>query len=178
MNFCKWAAQPRCQRLLAFLTLGVIYVSPVTAQTAAEIRETIRKRFPAVRQLSTKELADWLADTNKPAPLLIDARTEKEFAVSRLQNARHLESVAQVKSAATSNAQPIVVYCSVGYRSSALAEKLQQAGFTHVVNLEGSIFAWANEGRPVYRGTNAVHEVHPYNSKWGQLLDPPLHPKP
>lgn len=39
----------------------------------------------------------------------------------------------------------IVVYCSVSYRSSILARRLQDMGFTNVYNLEGSIFKWANE---------------------------------
>jgi len=68
----------------------------------------------------------------------------------------------------------VVVYCSVGYRSSALAEKLQRAGFTNVVNLEGSIFQWANEGRTLSRGTNVVREIHGYSRKWAQMLQADL----
>ena len=64
----------------------------------------------------------------------------------------------------------MIVYCSVGYRSSALAEKLQRAGFTNVANLEGSLFQWANENRPLHRGTNTVREVHGYSRKWSGLL--------
>ena len=47
---------------------------------------------------------------------------------------------------------PIVTYCSVGYRSGKMAERLQAAGYTNVRNLEGSIFKWANEHRPLVRG--------------------------
>ena len=43
-------------------------------------------------------------------------------------------------------------------------------GYTEVYNLEGSIFAWANEGRPVYRGKERVQVVHPYDKIWGRLL--------
>lgn len=167
-------------RLAALLTLGVIYVVPVHAQTLEVIKQTIRKRFPSVRQLSTGALADWLQDTNRPAPLLVDVRAAEEFAVSHLQKARRLESVSEVKRAAASSTQPIVVYCSVGYRSSALAEKLQRAGLTNVYNLDGSLFAWANEGRAVYRGDARLEppQVHPYDAKWGQLLDGRLRPAP
>ena len=170
--------QRQWQRIAALFSLSLIYVLPVSAQTWDSLRQSIRRKFPSVRQLSTQALADWLADTNRPAPLLIDARKSGEFAVSHLQNARHLSSVAGVQAAATSNSQPIVVYCSVGYRSSALAEKLQKAGLTNVYNLEGSIFAWANEGRPVFRGGTNLQpaQVHPYNARWGALLDQRLHP--
>ena len=160
----------------ALMTLALIYVSPVSAQTWDSILQAIRKKFPTVKQLSTEELARWLADTNRSAPLLIDARNREEFAVSQLPNAQHLDTVKQVSDAAGSKSRPLVVYCSVGYRSSAFAEKLQRAGFTNVFNLEGSIFAWANEGKPVYRGTQQLDppKVHPYDKKWGALLKPEL----
>jgi rhodanese-related sulfurtransferase len=161
----------------ALMTLAMIYVSPVNAQTWDSILQAIRKKFPTVKQLSTDELARWLSDTNRPAPLLIDARSKEEFAVSQLRNAQHLESVKQVSQMAGSNSRPLIVYCSVGYRSSAFAEKLQRAGFTNVFNLEGSIFAWVNEGKPVYRGPQKLDppKVHPYDKKWGALLKPEFH---
>ena len=66
----------------------------------------------------------------------------------------------------------MVVYCSVGYRSSRLVARLQQAGCTNVFNLEGSIFQWANEDRRLERDGQPVKEVHPYNRTFGQLLRP------
>lgn len=170
------AMHHRWQKIAALFSLGLIYFSPVRAETWDSLVQAIRRKFPAVRQLSTQGLADWLAATNRPAPLLADARAAEEFAVSHLKDARSLDSVDKVKAATRSPTQPIVVYCSVGYRSSALAAKLQKAGFTNVWNLEGSIFAWANEGRPVYRGGTPLQpaQVHPFSAKWGQLLDPRL----
>ena len=44
------------------------------------------------------------------------------------------------------------------------------AGYADVWNLEGSIFQWANGGRPVYRDGRPVEAVHPYNTLWGTLL--------
>ncbi len=37
-----------------------------------------------------------------------------------------------------------------------------------VVNLDGSIFEWANEGRPL--DGDEAGGVHPYNRVWGQAL--------
>ena len=65
----------------------------------------------------------------------------------------------------------VVVYCSVGYRSSQLAQELRRQGFENVFNLEGSLFQWANEGRPLYRGKERAYRAHPYDEEWGQLLD-------
>ena len=71
--------------------------------------------------------------------------------------------------------RPIVVYCSVGYRSSILARKLQDMGFTKVYNLEGSIFKWANEDRPLVQNQTTGYKVHPYNAHWGRLLERKYH---
>jgi hypothetical protein len=59
----------------------------------------------------------------------------------------------------------------VGYRSARLAKKLQETGYSHVINLEGSIFEWYNHGYPVV-AREPVRRVHPYNRLWGLLLFP------
>lgn len=165
------------RRAAAFAGLATLYFTPVNAETWTQILPTIRKRFPDVRQLSTSQFADWLGDTNRNARLVIvDVRKREEFAVSHIRGARNLTAVSEVVQGGVTKDQPLVVYCSVGYRSSSLAQKLQREGFTNVFNLEGSIFAWANEGRPVYRGSSEVRppRVHPYDAKWGKLLKPGL----
>jgi rhodanese-related sulfurtransferase len=162
----------------AWWALGVLYLSPVTAQTWTELLPTIRRRFPEVRQLSTQELADWLGPKPRPGPkpVLIDVRPAAEHGVSHLEGAVRASTVGAVRALGLEESRPLVVYCSVGYRSSELGVRLIRAGFTNVFNLEGSIFAWANEGRPVYRGTNRVAEVHPFDRRWGVLLDRKWHP--
>jgi len=159
--------------LASFACLGVFSAG---AQTLDSVIQSVRKRFPSVQQLATDELAGWLADSKRLAPSLVDARSAGEFSVSHLRDAANLTTVSEVESL-VSPSRPVVVYCSVGYRSSALAQKLQKAGFANVYNLEGSIFKWANEGHPVFRGTREVEEVHAYNATWGKLLDQRLHPK-
>jgi len=44
-----------------------------------------------------------------------------------------------------------------------MAQPLRAAGCVRVQNLEGSIFQWANEHRPVHE-TASVTRVHPYNA--------------
>jgi rhodanese-related sulfurtransferase len=136
-----------------------------------QVRAEIRKRFPAVLHVSIGELA---ARLERPgAPLLLDARAPEEFAVSHLAGSRNAGSLAEARGllGGVPKDREIVVYCSVGYRSAALAEELAREGFTGVRNLEGSIFAWANAGRPVVRGETRVEHVHPFDEKWGRLLD-------
>jgi rhodanese-related sulfurtransferase len=137
------------------------------------LKAEIRAEYPEVAQLSTQALADWLADPEKKPPLLLDIREGEEYEVSHLQNAvlAGTEEAAAEILAGWDKTQPVVVYCSVGYRSSKMAEKLKKRGFEHVFNLEGSIFQWANEGRPVYSQDRRTDRVHPYDLKWGRLLN-------
>jgi rhodanese-related sulfurtransferase len=156
------------------LALGGLLPNLGVGQNLEAVKKKVRAQFPSVRQLSTGELATWLGQTNRPALLLLDARTPAEFAVSHLPGARRVDlkaPLAELLNHVGTN-QPIVVYCSVGYRSSRLAERLQKAGCTNVFNLEGSIFQWANENRPLERDGRPVDEVHPYNKAFGQLLRP------
>jgi rhodanese-related sulfurtransferase len=129
----------------------------------------VRERHPDVAQVSVEELARSSAER---APLLLDARSEEEHAVSHLLGARPArdEAAALATLADVEPEREIVVYCSVGLRSAALAEKLRRHGFTRVSNLEGGIFAWANAGLPTYRSAERADLVHPFDSRWGALL--------
>jgi rhodanese-related sulfurtransferase len=130
----------------------------------------VRARYPEVAQVSVEELR--AADGE--APLLLDARSAPEFETSQLHGARHApdEEAALALLAGVSTEREIVVYCSVGLRSSALAERLARRGFTRAANLEGGIFTWANAGLPTYRGEERADAVHPFDERWGTLLTP------
>ena len=128
------------------------------------MKRKVRSRFPEVAQLSTGELAAWLGDAKRPPPILLDVRTEKEFAVSHLHGAIRVEPSAKADEvlARLPAGRPVVVdRRSVGYRSSALAERLKKAGVVSLHNLEGSIFQWANEGRPLETDGRPADKVHP-----------------
>lgn len=130
----------------------------------------IRLRFPQVKPLSTQELAAWLAQKEALKPLLLDVRTPEEYQISHLQHAQLAPADLQELSIIATPEIPIVTYCSIGYRSAKLAQKLQQAGYRQVFNLEGSIFRWMNEERLVYQNDRVVQQVHPYNRFWQWFL--------
>ncbi len=159
-------------RLTAMALLGTLACGGASEGDLAALEARIRAEFPEVRQLATADLATWLDDPGRPRPRLIDARTREEYEVSHLPGAVHAEDVGDVELLTGGDRkQPLVVYCSVGYRSSALAARLQAEGYTDVQNLEGSIFRWANEGRPLFRGDLKTGVVHPYDASWGRYLD-------
>jgi len=166
---------------LAVCVATMVSVPDVAAQEDTEDNtmfwsttlKMIRAKFPGVAQLSTDRLQAWLGESeHAERPLLLDVRERKEYEVSHLEGAVAAPSRQEALEAleGVPPDRPIVLYCSVGYRSSEMAGFLQKKGYRKVYNLEGSIFAWANEGRPVYRGGERVHEVHPYDRVWGKLL--------
>ncbi|MEQ2006964.1 MAG: rhodanese-like domain-containing protein [Limisphaerales bacterium] len=145
----------------------------MSALLRALARVFMRVCFPQVRQLPATQLATWLADSTRPKPLLLDVRQPEEFAVSHLAGACRVESGGDEGAvlADVPATQPIVCYCAAGFRSSIMAKRLARAGHTEVFNLEGAIFDWASEGRPLVCGDQPTREVHPFN--WlGRLLLP------
>ena len=121
----------------------------------------------------TVKPATLVLELSRPAaPLLLDARTPAEFKVSHLRGARFVnyDSVAQERFVGIDRRRPVVVYCSVGYRSERLGERLHALGFKHVRNLYGGLFEWVNEGYPVYNAQGLTRRVHPYSPLWSPWL--------
>lgn len=143
------------------------------APTWQSINSTLLDDYPQVTHVSTQALESRLSDNTRPRPLVIDARAVEEYETSHIDGAVHAETVAQVQ-AFLQERDPeidIFVYCSVGVRSARLVADLQRAGVKNAVNLKGSIFEWANRGLPVYKHDQQATGVHPFNARWGELLE-------
>lgn len=165
---------------LALLGFFWLTFGRATPEDLPKLSAEIRERFPEVEHLSVEELERRLQrarESGGEVPILLDVRTPEEFAVSHLPGAVRAESEEEALEvlAGVDRDRPVVVYCAVGYRSAELARELEEAGFTAVENLEGSIFAWANSGRPVVRDGEEVETVHPYDRRWGRFLRRELH---
>lgn len=104
---------------------------------------------------------------------LIDVRKPEEYRVSTLKGAINVQHLDDLKSLPYD--AEYILFCSVGYRSAKFASSMMKNGFTNVYNLKGSIFKWANSSLPVYRENKRVNVVHPYNRRWGKLLESQYH---
>ena len=153
--------------------------SQIGQVTWPSVERHLYHEFPGVEQLTVETLSTWL-ESDEPPPLLLDVREEAEYGVSHLRGAVRVEPGLELPTlpAGIGKDTAIVTYCSVGYRSSRLAAQLKEAGYTRVASLKGSIFDWANKGHPVVRGGGEVRQVHPYDERWGRLLDAELHAYP
>ena len=109
------------------------------------------------------------------APLVIlDIRSYEEYKVSHIDGAKLIEYDEYQASSieGISKDSEIVVYCSVGYRSEKIGEKLKAQGYTNVKNLYGGIFQWKNEGYTVINPNSfPTDSVHTYNKKWSKWLE-------
>ena len=164
-------ARPAASALLLALVALAACAGQATDPTWAGLETRIAKTFPDVPSIDTATLSELIQDPLQPV-VLIDVREADEFAVSHLESAVRATSIEQAAALADNAPEgaTIVAYCSVGYRSAALVAKLQERGLAGVFNLEGSIFRWANEDRPLYRGELPVRQVYPFDESWGTLL--------
>ncbi len=105
--------------------------------------------------------------------VFLDAREPQEYAVSHLEGAIPVGydhfTIAALPATLAKDA-PVVVYCSVGYRSEKITEQLRTAGFTNVSNLYGGIFEWVNQGHPVVNAEGPTERVHAFSRTWGVWL--------
>lgn len=171
--------------LLGFSMLGIVTAlaylaftinkdmrSPVIA--LSEFHTGLEKRYPDVRHMPANELANF--DNN--SIVLFDVREKSEFDTSRLKSAVRIAPNIDAEQLLERfedimHDKTVVFYCSVGERSSKLAEavaKLVEPDKFNIVNLEGGIFKWHNEQRPVFNSQGLTTNIHPFNAYWGRLL--------
>lgn len=107
-----------------------------------------------MRNLTPAELAAWLSDAARDAPLLLDVREPWEFQTCHIAGARLVpmrELPARLEE--LDPAADIVAICHHGSRSLHAAQFLARQGFERVHNLAGGVDAWARSidpAMPVY----------------------------
>ncbi|XP_006818063.1 uncharacterized protein LOC100375476 isoform X2 [Saccoglossus kowalevskii] len=170
-----------------------------TREGSTAMRLTIssfKKKFPTVKCVKTDVVQTWLqegsastkvGDIIEKRPLVVvDSRPDSEYQVSHIPGAiridyttDHMDDVVQqikksVDEESKDLTKTVVLYCSLGYRSCVLAEKVMKAcqdSDLDVYNMEGGLFKWANEGAPMENGSGRLTKyAHPYNYVFGKLL--------
>lgn len=106
--------------------------------------------------------------------VVLDAREFEEYETSRIPGAKFFGFDNPDYSAldGLDKDQPIVMYCSIGYRSEKMGEELQKRGFKNVKNLYGSIFEWANKSYTLVDTNNEeTVKIHTYNKGWSKWVE-------
>jgi len=113
-----------------------------------------------------------LIKENPDAYLILDAREKEEFDVSHIPGAFWVGYNDFKITRVPQDKRPVVIYCSVGYRSEKVGEIVKRHGHNKVYNLYGSIFEWANRGFPLCdKSDNSTQTVHTYNKAWSKWVD-------
>ncbi|WP_460885392.1 rhodanese-like domain-containing protein [Rhabdobacter roseus] len=105
--------------------------------------------------------------------VFLDTRARPEYDVSHIPGARWVgyEEFSLPKVRDISFQTPVVVYCSVGVRSERVGKKMREAGYTQVYNLNGSLFEWVNQDKPIVNAQGQpTQKVHAYSPAWGIWL--------
>ncbi len=110
--------------------------------------------------------------------LLVDVRDLVEFEVSHLEGARSLP-LAELKSsgwpAEWRRDRPVILYCTVGYRSGIAAQILQEQGL-ETKNLVGGILALAQADQPLFDGSRQTLRVHTWRESLAWMVPAPYEP--
>lgn len=87
---------------------------------------------------------------SEPNAVLIDVRTEEEFASGSISGAQNivLDGSFNDKVTLIDKSKAVFLYCLSGRRSGAAMARMQQMGFTQVYNLSGGIREWRSKGMP------------------------------
>ena len=122
-------------------------------------------------------VSDFAALITQPDVVLLDVRTDKEFAEGHIGGALHadvnkddfIEQARQL----VPQGKRVAVYCRSGRRSANAANQLAKAGYT-VVNLKGGIMEWQKQQMPVTTET-AGQDVFKTKSGKTVAIYPLLH---
>ncbi len=149
---------------------GGLAQKPTTGNAAFDTELSQLLSF-SVPLMSVSELEKKLEKVN-----LFDVREEVEYNISHIPGAIHVgfEKFDPAVFKEIKKDESVVLYCSVGYRSEKIGERLKKMGFTNVFNLYGSIFEWANKGLSLENSNGkSTLEIHTYNKEWSKWVDNP-----
>jgi rhodanese-related sulfurtransferase len=99
--------------------------------------------------ISRQSLAERIA--NGTAPVILDVRSPSEYRAAHVPGAINIpfQAVgARYGELSLSTDATIVVYCAHGPRAAWAGHALREAGYSHVLYLEGHMTAWRKDGLP------------------------------
>jgi len=170
------------QRIAAVGLIMAALMMVVFTQTSVPlwVLEEVIERGYAVPSRSVFEVAHLLRSSQADHIVLLDAREIDEYRVSHLVGAQHLapnivpEEFLRLYGAEL-RGKRIIIYCSVGKRSSDAAARLsqaaQKAGATECANMRGGIFRWyAEQFELVDANNQATGALHRFDRFWGMVV--------
>ncbi|WP_299820366.1 rhodanese-like domain-containing protein [uncultured Pontibacter sp.] len=162
------------KKLTFLFILAYLFLLKACGQTSEKAYHAMLKTlYSNSVPVITPQVLKQKLDNGKQELILLDTRTEREYTVSHLPNATYIGyddfNLNQLHHLPKNT--PLIVYCSVGYRSEKVGEKLKKAGYTNVYNLYGGLFEWVNKGYTITNAKGPTTKVHAYSQAWGIWLN-------
>ncbi len=159
-----------------FGSVAAVIISACSGPDASDldqVHQSIATRYSDVAHISFVDLKGAVRNEF----VIFDVREKEEFQVSHVSGAiwvdpdmtaveflRKFGHVAKDKKA--------IFYCSVGERSSRMAQRVSSvAPDLSVYNLEKGIFGLHNAELPLTSAQGRTDFIHPYDDKWGELVE-------
>ena len=169
----SWSGAPSFLAAIALLVLARCAPEPGSVGTTTNeekrakieaMYEEFRPEFPDAEEI---DVEGFLKLQARGEVLLVDVREHDERAISTIPGSISKEAFEEIADDLAD--VPVVVHCTIGYRSARYVESLKARG-VHAYNLKGSILSWVHAGQPVVDPEgNETKRVHVYGKHWDLL---------
>ncbi|MGB5705419.1 MAG: rhodanese-like domain-containing protein [Arenicellales bacterium] len=169
------------QSILSLFVIILLALNVIPAQAdqsrLEQIQQRIEQNYPAVDHISAETFQ---VVSSSEDVVVFDVREQDEYTVSHLDNAIRVDPDISREAfdklyGKSLSGKTVVFYCSVGRRSSELADRVGDDLIAHgskdIFNLQHGIFGWHNNRMSLVDNSKDTDYVHPYNWLWGRLLE-------
>jgi len=155
-------------------SLVAIFVLAATLSQAQEVQDgKYSKMLKGLLEHNVTEVSVNDIKSDDVQIIYLDAREKTEYDVSHIKGAKWVgyDTFSMRYLSSVPKDAKIVVYCSVGYRSEKITQKLNAKGFKYVSNMYGGLFEWSNEKKLlVDKDGKSTTNIHPFDNEWGKWL--------
>jgi len=164
---------------LFVITAGITTptISLAQSEKLKSVHEWIEDAYPSVDHIDSTEYLQELKPSDDV--IIFDVREPEEYKVSHLRDAIQVspnisrQDFIQQFGEILKDKQ-VVFYCSVGRRSSLLADRVSDSlfdqGAADIFNLKHGIFGWHDEQKPLVNEGKETDFVHPFSWRWKRYL--------
>lgn len=129
--------------IIKVLKISSIAITMIFILSMASCKQKIKGE---VKVISPEEMNTFLQLENVQ---LVDVRTPEEHKKEFIQNAQNINFLSPTfldEFDKLDKGKPVFIYCGSGGRSAKCAQKLLEAGFVKIYDLEGGVSKWKHDG--------------------------------
>lgn len=127
-------------KVLALCLVSFMALTACGKQAAKPATQETGKKDDAKKAEVKSMKGDELLAEQKNGAVVIDVRSDKEFAEGHIKDAKNLffETIEkEIEKVVSDKNAKVILYCNTGKKSGTAADKLVKLGYTNVYNAEG-----------------------------------------